>query len=75
MKTTKPKIRLILSYSRFHLNISAFNNASTSPAVSVIVPAREDMESEFSPPAARHMSDYDASGIHSQQDTKTIQNK
>ncbi|XP_076020492.1 leukemia inhibitory factor receptor isoform X2 [Genypterus blacodes] len=44
MKTTKPKIRLILSYSLFHLNISAFNNASTSPAVSVIIPAREDTE-------------------------------
>ncbi|XP_035524312.1 interleukin-31 receptor subunit alpha [Morone saxatilis] len=41
-KTTQPEIRLILSYSAYHLNISAVNNASTSPAVSRIIPRRED---------------------------------
>uniref|UniRef100_UPI0037E881DB interleukin-31 receptor subunit alpha n=1 Tax=Semicossyphus pulcher TaxID=241346 RepID=UPI0037E881DB len=40
--TSQPEIRLILSYSAYHLNISAFNNASTSPAVSQIIPKPVD---------------------------------
>ncbi|XP_029300291.1 interleukin-31 receptor subunit alpha [Cottoperca gobio] len=39
--TTQPEIRLILSYSAYHLNISAVNNASASPAVSPTIPQRE----------------------------------
>ncbi|XP_071322000.1 interleukin-31 receptor subunit alpha [Trachinotus anak] len=39
----RPEIRLILSYSSYHLNISAFNNASISPAVRLIIPQREDI--------------------------------
>ncbi|KAF3849297.1 hypothetical protein F7725_015794 [Dissostichus mawsoni] len=42
MITTEPEIRLALSYSEYHLNISAVNNASTSPAVSQTIPQRED---------------------------------
>ncbi|XP_042364754.1 leukemia inhibitory factor receptor isoform X2 [Plectropomus leopardus] len=45
ISTTKPEIRLILSYSAYHLNISAVNNASTSPAVSQAIPQRQDMPS------------------------------
>ncbi|XP_044030201.1 uncharacterized protein LOC122865602 isoform X2 [Siniperca chuatsi] len=45
MNTTKPEIRLILSYSAYHLNIRAFNNASTSPAVNQTIPQREDKPS------------------------------
>ncbi|XP_035847341.1 interleukin-31 receptor subunit alpha isoform X2 [Sander lucioperca] len=45
MKTTQPEITLILSYSAYHLNISAVNNASTSPAVSQEIPQRQDMPS------------------------------
>ncbi|KAM6975868.1 leukemia inhibitory factor receptor [Tautogolabrus adspersus] len=45
MTTTKPTIRLILSYSAYYLNISAFNNASSSPGVSQIIPQREDKSS------------------------------
>ncbi|XP_038588961.1 interleukin-31 receptor subunit alpha isoform X2 [Micropterus salmoides] len=41
MNTTQPEIKLILSYSAYHLTISAFNNASTSPAVSQTIPQRE----------------------------------
>ncbi|XP_051268114.1 interleukin-31 receptor subunit alpha isoform X2 [Dicentrarchus labrax] len=41
-KTTHTEIRLILSYSSYHLNISAVNNASTSPVVGRIIPRRED---------------------------------
>ncbi|XP_031716078.1 protein sidekick-2 [Anarrhichthys ocellatus] len=41
--TTQPEIRLILSYSAYHLNISAVNNASISPAVSRAIPQRGDM--------------------------------
>ncbi|KAI3362116.1 hypothetical protein L3Q82_012445, partial [Scortum barcoo] len=40
--TTRPEIRLILSYSAYHLNINAVNNASTSPTESQIIPQRED---------------------------------
>ncbi|XP_068562652.1 interleukin-31 receptor subunit alpha [Cebidichthys violaceus] len=43
INTTQPEITLILSYSAYHLNISAVNNASTSPAVSRAIPQREDM--------------------------------
>ncbi|XP_034752891.1 interleukin-31 receptor subunit alpha [Etheostoma cragini] len=43
MNTTQPEIRLILSSSAYHLTISAFNNASISPAVSQLIPQREDM--------------------------------
>ncbi|XP_041816671.1 leukemia inhibitory factor receptor [Chelmon rostratus] len=42
ISTSQPEIRLILSYSPYHLNISAVNNASTSPAVSLTIPQRED---------------------------------
>ncbi|XP_033978721.1 interleukin-31 receptor subunit alpha isoform X1 [Trematomus bernacchii] len=45
MITTEPEIRLALSYSEYHLNISAVNNASTSPAVSQTIPQREDTPS------------------------------
>ncbi|XP_033951177.1 leukemia inhibitory factor receptor isoform X2 [Pseudochaenichthys georgianus] len=45
MITTEPEIRLVLSYSEYHLNISAVNNASTSPAVSQTIPQREDTAS------------------------------
>ncbi|KAK2888051.1 leukemia inhibitory factor receptor isoform X1 [Channa argus] len=41
--TTQPEIRLILSYSDFHLSVRAVNNASTSPAASKTVPQRQDM--------------------------------
>ncbi|XP_035039776.1 interleukin-31 receptor subunit alpha isoform X2 [Hippoglossus stenolepis] len=43
MSTTRPEIRLILSFSSYHLNISAVNNASISPAVSHTIPQREDV--------------------------------
>ncbi|XP_053266809.1 interleukin-31 receptor subunit alpha isoform X2 [Pleuronectes platessa] len=42
MNTTRPEIRLILSFSSYRLNISAWNNASISPAVSHTIPQRED---------------------------------
>ncbi|XP_060928588.1 interleukin-31 receptor subunit alpha [Limanda limanda] len=45
MTTTRPEIRLILSFSSYHLNISAVNNASISPAVSHTIPQREDVHS------------------------------
>ncbi|XP_032394813.1 protein sidekick-2 isoform X2 [Etheostoma spectabile] len=45
MNTTQPEIRLILSYSAYHLTVSAVNNASISPAVSQLIPQREDMPS------------------------------
>ncbi|XP_049460879.1 leukemia inhibitory factor receptor isoform X1 [Epinephelus fuscoguttatus] len=45
INVTKPEIRLNLSYSAYHLNISAVNNVSTSPAVSQAIPQREDMPS------------------------------
>ncbi|XP_070781171.1 interleukin-31 receptor subunit alpha [Enoplosus armatus] len=45
MNTTRPEIRLILSYSAYHLNISAVNNASTSPAAGQTIPQREDEHS------------------------------
>ncbi|GAA6219225.1 interleukin-31 receptor subunit alpha-like [Lates japonicus] len=43
IKTSQSEIRLSLSYSAYHLNISAVNNASTSPAVSETIPQREDI--------------------------------
>ncbi|XP_074547054.1 interleukin-31 receptor subunit alpha [Halichoeres trimaculatus] len=45
MTTTRTEIRLILSYSAYRLNISAFNNASTSPAVGQTIPPWEDKTS------------------------------
>ncbi|XP_027137749.1 protein sidekick-2 isoform X3 [Larimichthys crocea] len=42
MNTSHPEIRLILSHSAYHLNISAFNSASTSPALRQIIPQRDD---------------------------------
>lgn len=48
INTTQPEIRLILSYSAYHLNISAVNNASASPALSHVIPQREDEPSECS---------------------------
>ncbi|KAG7499681.1 interleukin-31 receptor subunit alpha-like [Solea senegalensis] len=41
ISVTEPEITLILSYSAYHLNISAVNNASTSPAVSLTIPERD----------------------------------
>ncbi|XP_034048891.1 interleukin-31 receptor subunit alpha isoform X2 [Thalassophryne amazonica] len=41
MTTSKPEIRLNLSYSEYQFNITAFN-VSTSPAVSHTVPPRQD---------------------------------
>ncbi|KAK5852306.1 hypothetical protein PBY51_023785 [Eleginops maclovinus] len=46
VNTTVPEIRLALSYSEYHLNISAVNNASTSPAVRQTIPQREDAPSK-----------------------------
>nr|XP_046230966.1 interleukin-31 receptor subunit alpha isoform X2 [Scatophagus argus] len=40
MIPTQPEIKLILSYSAYYLQISAFNNASTSPTVSQMIPPR-----------------------------------
>ncbi|XP_030004398.1 protein sidekick-2 isoform X2 [Sphaeramia orbicularis] len=45
MNTTRPQIRLILSYSAYHVNISAFNNASISPGSSWTIKNREDNQS------------------------------
>ncbi|KAK9532306.1 hypothetical protein VZT92_009695 [Zoarces viviparus] len=42
IRTTQPEIRLVLSYSAYHLTVSAVNNASTSPAVSRAIPRRGD---------------------------------
>lgn len=36
--TTQPEVQLILSYSAYRVNVSAFNNASVSPAASRAVP-------------------------------------
>ncbi|XP_047425794.1 interleukin-6 receptor subunit beta isoform X2 [Mugil cephalus] len=41
--TSQPQIRLILSYSAYHLHISAVNNVSISPAARLTIPQREDM--------------------------------
>ncbi|KAA8584341.1 hypothetical protein FQN60_008126 [Etheostoma spectabile] len=49
MNTTQPEIRLILSYSAYHLTVSAVNNASISPAVSQLIPQREDMPKPLEP--------------------------
>ncbi|CAN9504367.1 unnamed protein product [Ophioblennius macclurei] len=40
--TAQPRLKLVLSYSSYRLNISAFNNASVSPAVSLFIPRRDD---------------------------------
>ncbi|XP_013880383.1 interleukin-31 receptor subunit alpha [Austrofundulus limnaeus] len=45
-KTIKAKIRLLLSHSEYLLNISAFNNASISPPVSLRIPQKEDVMNE-----------------------------
>ncbi|XP_026210273.1 interleukin-31 receptor subunit alpha isoform X2 [Anabas testudineus] len=45
MNTPKPEITLILSYSAFYVHIGAFNNVSTSPAVSKIITERKDVPS------------------------------
>ncbi|XP_040914468.1 interleukin-31 receptor subunit alpha [Toxotes jaculatrix] len=45
LNTTQPEIRLILSYSAYHIHISAVNNVSNSPAVSQTIPQREDVSS------------------------------
>ncbi|KAM9307003.1 interleukin-31 receptor subunit alpha isoform 2-T2 [Pholidichthys leucotaenia] len=41
INTSRPQITLILSGSAYHINISAVNNVSISPAVSLTIPARE----------------------------------
>ncbi|PWA26669.1 hypothetical protein CCH79_00001150 [Gambusia affinis] len=38
LTTSEPEIRLILSYSAYRLNISAYNNASVSPAATHVIP-------------------------------------
>ncbi|XP_072227845.1 interleukin-31 receptor subunit alpha [Leuresthes tenuis] len=43
INTSQPEISLILSYSAYQLNISAFNNVSYSPVVSHTIPQHEDM--------------------------------
>ncbi|XP_074473398.1 interleukin-31 receptor subunit alpha [Sebastes fasciatus] len=45
MNTSQPEIRLILSSSAYHLTIRAVNNASTSPALNLSIPQRQDMTS------------------------------
>ncbi|XP_005454526.1 interleukin-31 receptor subunit alpha isoform X2 [Oreochromis niloticus] len=45
INTTQPSITLILSYSAYRVSIRSFNNVSISPAVSQIIPLREDMDS------------------------------
>ncbi|KAK5611966.1 hypothetical protein CRENBAI_005384 [Crenichthys baileyi] len=42
MTTSKPEIKLVLSYSAYQLNIRAFNNVSFSSAVTHIIPQYED---------------------------------
>ncbi|AWP15568.1 putative interleukin-31 receptor subunit alpha-like [Scophthalmus maximus] len=42
MRTAQPEIRLVLSHSAYHLNISAVNSASTSPPVGQTIPQRQD---------------------------------
>ncbi|RVE66078.1 hypothetical protein OJAV_G00122890 [Oryzias javanicus] len=44
--TCQSDFRLILSYSAYQINISAYNNASISTPVSHIVPERETMHAE-----------------------------
>nr|XP_020472532.1 interleukin-6 receptor subunit beta-like isoform X2 [Monopterus albus] len=43
VNTTRPEIRLNLSYSAYHLSVSAVNNVSISPATSKTIPQREDV--------------------------------
>ncbi|XP_040012883.1 interleukin-31 receptor subunit alpha isoform X1 [Xiphias gladius] len=45
INTSQPEIRLILSYSAYHVSISAANNASTSPALRQTIPEPEDISS------------------------------
>lgn len=45
LKTTESEIKLNLSYSAYIVNISAFNDASTSPTLSQNIHMREDMRS------------------------------
>ncbi|KAM7368703.1 hypothetical protein PAMP_013015 [Pampus punctatissimus] len=49
INTTQTEITLILSYSAYHLNISAFNNASISPAASQTIPQREVVHNPLKP--------------------------
>ncbi|KAF6736260.1 Oncostatin-M-specific receptor subunit beta [Oryzias melastigma] len=46
LDTCQADFRLILSYSAYQINISAFNNASISTPVSLVVPERETMHDE-----------------------------
>lgn len=48
IQTTEPEITLILSYSAYHVQIRAVNNVSSSPALSHVIPWRQDKPSEFS---------------------------
>ncbi|XP_023194627.1 interleukin-31 receptor subunit alpha-like [Xiphophorus maculatus] len=45
LTTSEPEIRLILSYSAYRLNISAYNNASVSPAATHVIPQHRDASS------------------------------
>ncbi|XP_008421701.1 interleukin-31 receptor subunit alpha [Poecilia reticulata] len=42
LTTSEPAIRLTLSYSAYRLNISAYNNASVSPAATHVIPQHTD---------------------------------
>ncbi|XP_054908661.1 oncostatin-M-specific receptor subunit beta [Poeciliopsis prolifica] len=42
LTTSEPEIRLILSYAAYRLNISAYNNASVSPAATHVIPEHRD---------------------------------
>lgn len=44
--TPEPRITFILSYSSYHLEIRAFNNASTSPALHHTIRRREEQLGE-----------------------------
>lgn len=46
--TTEPEITLILSYSAYHVQIRAVNDVSSSPALSHVIPWRQDKPSESS---------------------------
>lgn len=51
LNTSEPRIRLILSYSAYRLDVSAVNNASTSPAARLTIPEREGMPTQRSLPS------------------------
>lgn len=50
-RTTEPEIVLILSYSSYRLEVSAFNNVSTSPPLRLAILRREERLGEYPPPS------------------------